>query len=281
MSIEETAKISEVSTEYITALEAATVKFPAPHVLFALGSAYCYPYLKLMELAGHLRPKTASDECTLHGLTSSQPAAEAAANEILGQYRVAVEQGANPDPIAAIILRHMGQLAPEQGGGTKNNLGSNQESAAAETPMSEGKTQPSRPCGSCAPEFGCWDGTVSCRKAPPPQNEGGPADKALAESLVKAVYDADGVCIMGDGCRSESRDKDILRSIIWPVVVGRKASYILDFAPSPTLRETIERAKRELAQARQKYQEGFECVPFCELAGAMDRLCTALAPFIK
>ncbi len=41
---------------YVNALEDGGIRLPAPHVLFALAGAYSYPYEKLMELAGHIRP---------------------------------------------------------------------------------------------------------------------------------------------------------------------------------------------------------------------------------
>lgn len=50
------------SRQYIEALELGEVRFPAPHVLFALASAYHYPYEKLMELAGHIRRRPLKGE---------------------------------------------------------------------------------------------------------------------------------------------------------------------------------------------------------------------------
>lgn len=46
------------------------------------------------------------------------------------------------------------------------------------------------------------------------------------------------------------------------------------------LRAAIDAARQALKQARQKYQDGFDCVPFCEAAGAMDVLLAALTPLL-
>lgn len=50
----------------VAALEAGAVKFPAPHVLFYLASAYSTSYVKYMQLAGHIRPKPLTGELHAH-----------------------------------------------------------------------------------------------------------------------------------------------------------------------------------------------------------------------
>ncbi len=63
MSLGEAEKVSDgVSSQYIAALEAGEVKFPAPHILHALAGAYVVSYVKLMELAGHVRPRPITGE---------------------------------------------------------------------------------------------------------------------------------------------------------------------------------------------------------------------------
>lgn len=46
---------------YICNLEEAKVALPAPHILHALAGAYVVPYVKLMELAGHVRKAPGPD----------------------------------------------------------------------------------------------------------------------------------------------------------------------------------------------------------------------------
>lgn len=70
MSVADAAAICEnVSAQYITALEAAEVKFPAPFALHALAGVYVISYIKLMELAGHVRPNPLTGELKAHELT--------------------------------------------------------------------------------------------------------------------------------------------------------------------------------------------------------------------
>lgn len=51
-------------------------------------------------------------------------------------------------------------------------------------------------------------------------------------------------------------------------------------APQGLREAVVEEARQSLNQARQKYQDGFDNVPFCELASAMDKLLAALAPYV-
>ncbi len=46
---------------YTQGLEDAAIRFPAPHILFALAGVYFYPYVKLMTIAGHIGPKPLPD----------------------------------------------------------------------------------------------------------------------------------------------------------------------------------------------------------------------------
>jgi transcriptional regulator with XRE-family HTH domain len=63
MSVQEVSKIAEhVSEKYIEELEAGRVKFPSPHALYALSGIYFISYIKLMEMAGHLRPNPLKGE---------------------------------------------------------------------------------------------------------------------------------------------------------------------------------------------------------------------------
>lgn len=58
------------SAEYVRALEAGEVRLPAPFVLYALAGAYVVSYEKLIELAGHVRPKPMKvkiERCSQHG----------------------------------------------------------------------------------------------------------------------------------------------------------------------------------------------------------------------
>jgi len=53
--------------------------------------------------------------------------------------------------------------------------------------------------------------------------------------------------------------------------------------PAPAMpdgvREAIAEAQQALKSSEQKYQDGLECVPFCEVSGAMKKLLAALAPY--
>ena len=56
MTIDDTAKITELDTKYIQALERGDVQYPAPHAVYFLAGVYHISYVKLMESCGALRP---------------------------------------------------------------------------------------------------------------------------------------------------------------------------------------------------------------------------------
>ncbi len=47
--------------------------------------------------------------------------------------------------------------------------------------------------------------------------------------------------------------------------------------PTPALRSAIEQARQAHHEAKRKYQDGFDCVPFCELSAAMEALLVTLS----
>jgi HTH-type transcriptional regulator, competence development regulator len=51
-----------VSNAYLSQIETGKITQPSPQVLLKIADAYEASYQKLMELSGHIKPKTESDE---------------------------------------------------------------------------------------------------------------------------------------------------------------------------------------------------------------------------
>ena len=65
LSLRSAATQAEISSAYLSQLEAGSVKGPSPHILYRLAGIYGTSYADLMRLAGYVVP-TAEAESTQH-----------------------------------------------------------------------------------------------------------------------------------------------------------------------------------------------------------------------